>query len=99
MPTETYVTIAGLEKFPVDIVYASSQLGFRLRNGAEGTTKIKIRTPNGEAISTQDYTVGVPTSPPSVSRINPELRPVNQWIYVNGTNLVGNITIKNHLKN
>jgi hypothetical protein len=71
-------------------VYSPDSLGFRLPIGATGTTTIKIRTPNGEATSTQDYTVGVPELVPTVTSFR-EYVGFN-WIYVNGTNFVGSQT-------
>jgi hypothetical protein len=89
---ETYIQLGTLQAFKPDIVYMSTQLGFRLPSYASGTFSIKVITPFGEAVSLQTYTVGIPTDPPTITRFSPSLGPSSQWIYVWGSNFVGGQT-------
>jgi hypothetical protein len=83
----TTISVGGISNIDAH-VYADSQLGFTLPDGASGTTFVSVTTPNGTATSAQQYTVGIPTSPPAVSRISPTLGPAGQWVYVFGDNFV-----------
>lgn len=89
---ETYIQLGTFSAFKPNIVYMSSQLGFRLPDFASGTFSIKVITPFGEAVSSQTYTVGTPTGIPTISSFSPNLGPSSQWIYVSGSNFVGGQT-------
>ena len=90
---QTTVSVGGKTSIPAH-VYATTQLGFRIPDGAVGTTVVTVYTPYGSASSNQTYTVGVPTGPPTATGISPLLGPIGQWVYVTGTNFVnGNTTI------
>lgn len=84
---QTLVAVGGVSNIPTT-VYSTDQLGFRVPSGASGTSKIKVVTPMGFALSTEDYTVGIPTDPPSILSFSPTLGPSGQWIYLNGNNFV-----------
>lgn len=63
---------------------------------AKGTliASMEVVTPLGTAESEENFTVGVPTGKPSISRISPGLGPVGQWVYVMGANFVhGNTAV------
>jgi hypothetical protein len=83
----TTVAVGGLTNIS-SLVYAGTQLGFRVPAGATGSTHVVVTTTNGTAISAAWYTVGIPTNPPSVSSISPTLGPTGQWVYVSGVNFV-----------
>jgi hypothetical protein len=90
---ETTVSVGGKTNISAH-VYATTQLGFRVPEGAAGTTVVTVSTPHGSASSSSTYTVGVPTGPPTATAISPTLGPIGQWVYVTGSNFVnGNTTI------
>ena len=88
---QTTVSIGGITGISA-YVYAPTQLGFTVPAGASGTTPITVTTPFGSASSGEFYTVGVPTEPPTITSVYPQLGPVGQWVYVNGTGFVRDST-------
>ncbi len=90
---QTTVSIGGLTGIvPRDVTPTS--FGFWLPAGATGSTSLVITTPNGIVFSSSNYTVGVPTEPPTTVSLRPTTGPVSQWVSVHGTNFVfGQTTI------
>jgi hypothetical protein len=91
---QTTIAMGGITGIKAGAVYNPTQLAFTVPAGATGTTPVTVTTPYGSATSSQLYTVGTPTAPPTATTVSPQLGPVGQWVYVNGTNFVtGQTTI------
>jgi hypothetical protein len=69
-------------------VYGPTQLGFRVPVGASGVSAIELGTPNGTAVSTGHFTIGVPSSSPIATTVRPSFGPTGQWVYVYGENFM-----------
>jgi len=89
--SQTTVSVGGKIGIPTH-VYATTQLGFEVPDGALGTTVLTVQTPYGSASSNQTYIVGVPSDSPAATAISPTLGPIGQWVYVTGTNFVNGST-------
>jgi hypothetical protein len=88
---QTTIAVGGVSGISA-FVYSSTQLGFTLPDSAVGTSPITVTTPFGSSSSSELYTVGVPTEPPTITSVYPQLGPVGQWVYVNGTGFVRDFT-------
>ena len=88
---QTTIAVGGVSGISA-FVYGSTQLGFTVPDGATGASPITVTTPFGSASSSEFYTVGVPTEPPTITSVYPILGPVGQWVYVNGTGFVRDFT-------
>jgi hypothetical protein len=90
---QTTISMGGVTSIPTS-VGAPTGLGFAVPTGATGSGPITVVTPNGSASSSEIFTVGVPSGPPTVTSFSPNSGFVGQWTNVYGTNFVfGQTTI------
>jgi hypothetical protein len=73
-------------------VFSAEQLGIYLSSDATGSGFFKVVTPDGEYTSDIEYTVGSPTSTPTVTDLRDHPDPNSKWVYVDGTEFVSGQT-------
>lgn len=73
--------------------YATASVGVAIPEGASGESVFKVITPDGEFTSDIAFTVGVPTAAPTITSFYHHTDPTINWVYVAGTNFVGEQTV------
>ena len=73
--------------------YADVSVGLSIPEGSSGENVFKVVTPNGEFISDIVFTVGVPSAPPTVTSFINHSNPLENCVYVAGTNFVCEQTV------
>lgn len=89
---ETKVFFGPVECFDVTF-YATASVGFAIPEGSSGENVFKVITPDGEFISDIVFTVAVPFASPTVTSFYSHSDPSFNWVYVAGTNFVGEQTV------
>lgn len=90
VPGDTTIYFGDIQGSDV-MFYDTNQIGFTMPLESTGSNFIKVVTPEGEVTSLDQFTIGTPITPPTVTSY--QLHPTElDWMYVNGENFVCNQT-------